>query len=196
MEVALVFINLMTCTLYICLIVSLRRLKEFGPLMARQNLHCEIWWIRIVVCNGLAMFASWGTVAAMFNFAVVLTYGTGARLDVGSTVSLAIFTMEIVAWWIFDNLVFEKLLRYLYTPYIVLTVSIAGILSKNWDPVKPNAIFVAVLLALSIILFIVKVILSVYRHYKRPLYAFTENYKRPMVAFEIRHLLNHQPPQS
>jgi hypothetical protein len=198
MEVALVFINLMTCTVYICLIVSLRRLNEYGPYMARQNLHRDIWLMRVVVCNGLAMLASWGTVAAMFNFAVVLTYGTGARKDVAATVSLAIFTLEIASWWIFDNLVFERLLRYLYTPYIVLIYSIIGILHKNWNSanVSANNILVAILLVITSVLFIIKIILSIYRHRKYPMFVVPESkLKRPQIAFEIRHLLNHEPPQ-
>ena len=63
----------------------------------------DIWLVRVLVQNGLAMFATWGTVASMFNFAVVLTYRSGARQDVSSTVSLSIFTAEIVLWWIVDN---------------------------------------------------------------------------------------------
>ena len=196
MEVALVFINLMTCTLYICLVVSLRRLNEFGPYLAHNRMFMDIWLMRVVCCNGLAMFASWGSVAAMFNFAVVLTYETGADPSAGSTVSLALFSLEICAWWVFDNFVFEKLLRYLYTPYIVLIVSIIGILSKNWDPSKPNAVVVVLLLSTVCILFIVKVILSIYRHYKYPFYASIKESNSTKYTYEIRHLLNHQPPRS
>lgn len=198
MEVALVFINLMTFTLYICLVVSLRRLHRYGPEMVRQNLHRDIWLIRIIVCDGLAMFATWGTVAAIFNFAVVLTYGTGANKQVGSTVSLAVFALEIIGWWIFDILVFEKLIRYLYTPYIVLIVSIIGMIYKNWSPEKPNAIIEVVLLMVTIIAFIIKIILSLYRHKHKPLYTnskVTYAKRPPMSSFEIRHLLNHEPPQ-
>ena len=192
MEVALVFINLMTCNLYICLVVSLRRLNEFGLLMVRQKLTRDIWFMRILVHNGLAMFATWGTVAAMFNFAVVLTYRTGAEAEVGSTVSLAIFTLEIIAWWIFDNFVFEKLLRYLFTPYIVILVSIAGILSKNWNPQAPNCLFTMALFGLVALLSIIKTVLSLYRHFKHPLFSTKPKYRRPMVSFEVRSLLEAQ----
>ena len=199
MEVALVFINLMTCTLYICLVVSLRRLNECGPHMTQCGLQRDIWLMRIVCCNGLAMFASWGSVAAMFNFAVVLTHGTGPNLTAGSTVSLSLFSLEILVWWGFDNFVFEKLLRYLYTPYIVIIISLIGILSKNWDPENANKLFVAVLLTLVCVLFVVKIILSVHRHRTRPLYAMRLSYVnllKPQAAYEIRHLLNNEPPAS
>ena len=202
MEVALVFINLMTCTLYICLIVSLRRLNDCGPHMLQCGLSRDVWLMRVVCCNGLAMFASWGAVAAMFNFAVVLTYGTGPNLSVGSTVALALFSLEICVWWTFENFVFEKLLRYLYTPWLVLVISLVGILSKDWSAANHNKVFVAVLLALVGLLFLSKVLLSVYRHYTRPLFTTPLTLINPLKApphrraYEIRHLLNNEPPAS
>ncbi|KAI0228167.1 hypothetical protein LSAT2_021348 [Lamellibrachia satsuma] len=170
MEIALVFVDLMSCTLYICLIVSLRRLNDYGAEMVATGMRREIWMIRIFVQNGLGLFASWGSVAAMFNFAVVLKYRTGARAEVGSTVSLAIFTMEIVAWWVFDNFVFERLLRYMFTPYAVVIFSLAGIVGGTHDLFRPNSIYVMLLLALTAVLFIVKLVLVVYRHNKYPMF--------------------------
>ena len=136
------------------------------------------------------MFATWGTVASMFNFAVVLTYGTGAKLEVGSTVSLAIFTLEIIVWWVFDNFVFEKLLRYLYTPYIVILVSIAGIISNNWNPHASNSIFTVSLFGLVSLLTIIKTVLSLYRHFNKPIFGNVQDYRRPLVSYEARHLLD------
>ena len=161
--------------------------------MAKLNLTRDIWLIRIFVHNGLAMFATWGTVAAMFNFAVVLTFRTGATEGVGSTVSLAIFILEILSWWIFDNFVFEKLLRYLYTPYIMILVSLSGILSNNWDPEESNCILTLMIFALVVILATVKVVLSIYRHKKNPLFSIKPKYRRPIVSFEGRSLLEIQP---
>ena len=186
MEVALVFINLMTCNLYICLVVSLRRLNEVGTAMAKENLHAHIWLVRILVHNGLAMFATWGTVATMFNFAVVLTHRTGAELDVGGAVSFAIFTLEILVWWIFEHCVFEKALRYLFTPYIVVLVSIAGIISKNYNFDSPFSIFTLVLFGLVALFGVIKLILSAYRHYKYPMFDCRARYRVPDVFVESR----------
>ena len=58
MEIALVFVDLMSCTLYIY--------------SSSTGMRREILMIRIFVQNGLGLFATWGSVAAMFNFAVVL----------------------------------------------------------------------------------------------------------------------------
>ncbi len=194
MEVALIFINLMTCTLYICLMVSIRRLNEFGHMMVRQKLNRDIWYVRIFVHNGLALFATWGTVASVFNFAIVLTYRTGlsgSRQEVGSTVSLIIFTLEIFSWFILDNFVAEKSVRYLYSPYLTVLFSLTGILNKNWDPTKRNSIYTAILFGATIVMTIVKFVLSGYRHFKRPIFSNrSQKYRRPVVSFEARNLLD------
>ncbi len=188
MEVALVFVNLMSCTLYICLVVSLRRIHEYGYLMVSHGLSRDVWLIRILVQNGLAMFAIWGTVASMFNFAVVLTYRTGAPQDVASTVSLSIFTLEVFIYWLFDTIVFDTHLRYLFTPYLVLIVSIAGIISKNWDPSSTNTIFTLILFCLVCLLSVLKLVLVIYRHKHRPVFVAGSQYARP--SLEVRGLLD------
>ena len=191
MEVALVFVNLMSCTSYICLAVSLRRLNEYGAHMSMRSYTHDILLIRVLVQNGLAMFAAWGTVASMFNFAVVLCYGTGAEKEVASTVSLSIFGLEIIVWWIFDNFVLDRYLRYLYSPYIVLLVSLAGIISKNWDPKSTNALYTVLVFIIVVFLTVIKVTLSLYRRRKKPIFTASPRYRQPVVSgFEVRTLLD------
>ena len=194
LEVALVFINLMNGTLYICLVVSIRRLNEHGLAMVRLKLQCEIWTVRILVQNGLAAFATWGSVAAVYNFAVVLIDNMDKKTDqgVGSTVSLTVFSLEIVAWWVMDNFVLERYLRYLITPYLVILITVCGILSKNWNIDNSTTIYTLVLTAFVSILFVSKVVLSIYRHWKRPLFSSKPKYRRPVVSFEVRNLLETQ----
>ena len=185
MEVALVFINLMACTLFICLVVTLRSLHEFGDEMFRQQLTKEIWFIRIFVQNGLALFASLGAVAALFNFTVVMTYCTGANQSVGSIVSLTFFTMEIVAWWICDNFVFDKLLRYIVTPYLVFLMSLLGIIQENWDPISSSSLYTASLLSFTALLTFIKLILIIYREKSKPIFNHKPQSYRPQLGFEM-----------
>lgn len=156
----------------------------------------DVWVNRILLQNGLAFFASWGTVAAIFNFAVVLTYRTGAPKDVGSTVSLTVFTLEIVGWACLDNYVFEKMLRYLFTPYLMMATALAGIISKNWDPTRRNSLYTLTLFIGVIILILIKAVLLCYRHKKRKKSAFdnvnnTKYLRQPIVSFSADNLEAH-----
>ena len=56
-------------------------------------------------------------------------YRTGAIDDVGTTVSMAIFTMAILVWWVLDNFIFDKLLRYMFTPYLVVVFCLISVLA-------------------------------------------------------------------
>jgi len=188
-----VFINLMSCTLFYCLVLSLRRLNDYGHQMVRDKMYKDIWFMRIFVHNGLAMYAIWSTVASVFNFAVVLIFRTGAPQEVGSMVSLTVFTLEVIAWWVFDNFFFEKLLRYLIMPYVVVLLSIIGIISKNWNPGTSTSIFTVTLLSLTTFLSLIKCILSIYKHWKQPIFNIKSKYRRPVVSFEDRSLLEAQP---
>jgi membrane-associated PAP2 superfamily phosphatase len=156
-------------------------------------MYKDIWFMRVFVQNGLAMYATWATVASVFNFAVVLTFRTGAEQEVGSMVSLTVFTLEIIAWWVFDNFVFEKLLRYLLMPYVVVLLSIIGIISKNWTPGATNSIYTVTLLSMTSLLAIIKCILAIYKHWKHPIFNTKSTYRRPVVSFEVRSLLEAQP---
>ena len=178
MEVALVFINLMACTLFICLIITLKILDKFGNKFAAQNRGREIWLIRILVHNSLAMFATWAAVVAIFNFTVEIIYPTGADQSVGSTVSLAFFTMEILTFWLCDIFVFDNLLRYLLSPYVVLLISLFGICQNNWDPRKVTSICTTSLLALSILLTVIKTILMIHRHKIAPVFTSKRHHSR------------------
>ena len=174
----------------------MRRLNEYGHFMVRSKLEKDVWLVRILVQNGLGFYATWGGVASIFNFAIVLTYRTGLtpkRQEVGSTVSLIIFTLEIFSWFILDNFVFEQTLRYLYTPYIAILVSLIGIISNNFDPSKRNSLYTASLLGAALFLTVSKFLLSAWRHHKRPIYSNTsQKYQRPMMSFEARNLLEQQ----
>ena len=51
-------------------------------------------------------------------------------------------------------------MRFTFSPYIQLTIAFAGILSRNWNPNEPAAIFTLVLLVIGPILFLTAKIIS------------------------------------
>ena len=87
-----------------------------------------------------------------------------------STVSLSIVLVEVLVYFVLENVVFEKFLRYTYTVWMVAIFALAGSISKNWTAGSRNSIFSLVLIALAGALFIVKIGLSIWRSFTRPLY--------------------------
>ncbi|MEE6474592.1 hypothetical protein FKM82_010435 [Ascaphus truei] len=168
---ALVFLGAITLTNYIVLFISYRTLFFHGDWFQRMH-KVDLWLIRILVQNGIALYATWTTVASLLNFAVVLTYNGGFPNSTSGTVALSILAFEVVLWFCLENFVFDKYVRYTITVYPVVIVGLSGALDKNYNASSPgrNSVFIAVLLAVACALFAVRLVLVVWKHFKKPLY--------------------------
>uniref|UniRef100_A0A3Q3IWF4 Uncharacterized protein n=1 Tax=Monopterus albus TaxID=43700 RepID=A0A3Q3IWF4_MONAL len=121
----------------------------------RKDLAC----LRIL--NGLALYATWTSIASLINFAVVL-HQWGVDRSTAATASLCIFILE--------NWVLDRWVRYILTVYPVVIVALVGILFKQfnfYDP-TPNSVFM-VLLFLACILLVSRIFTVIWRNRWRPL---------------------------
>lgn len=50
------------------------------------------------VQNGLALYATWTTIASLLNFAVVLIYKWNVSNEIATTTSLSILTLLLLIW--------------------------------------------------------------------------------------------------
>ncbi|XP_062377580.1 uncharacterized protein LOC134066305 isoform X2 [Sardina pilchardus] len=171
MIAALVIIALVALTNYIMIFFSCHGLKIYGAWLNKYHKR-DLWLIRILVQNGIATYMTWTTLATLINLAIVMDYdGQLSRADAG-TVCLSFLTVLMILWFILENSVLDKYVRYILTIYPVIIVALTGNITKNYDPAAPsrNAIFIAVLLGLACLLFVLRVLLVVWRHFKQPLY--------------------------
>lgn len=169
MEVAFVFLLAIACTIYACGTIVCWSLNKAGAAMEQLAMVKDIWMTRILVLNGLAFYGTWCTIATLLNFSIVLQYR--ANLD-GVTVawiSLGLLTAEIIVWFVLENFVFDRHLRYCFSQYIVLPIALGGILSKNYTPDTPHMSYVLFLLALSGALGLTKVIVIAVRSWRCPI---------------------------
>ena len=168
---ALVAMVVLCLTLAVCLLISLRGLYAYGTVYICEDTVKDVWFVRILVHNGLGLYFGWTTVALLLNLAVVLTYRGGVNQQVSSTVSLSILFLEILTLFFFDAFAWDRFSRYLITPYLVFIYALVGILYKNWDPTESNPVLAAALLFTASLLAIAKFILLVYKHFKYPVWA-------------------------
>lgn len=170
-ELALLDIIFAPFTLYICLVLSFKYLYDNIEVLQHRGAGKEVWLVRCLVQNGLAFFATWVSIATLLNFAIVLTYVWSVDMQLSSSVALAGLMLEILFWFGFDTFVFDKYVRYTVTPYVVLVIALAGSVSKNFDldTNNRNSVFIAVLLGVAILVFIVKILLVIRRHRKFPI---------------------------
>lgn len=172
LELSTVAMCLSTFTLYICGVLICIYLEKAAHKLESLASGSEIWMIRIFHLNGIAMYGSWTTLATLLNFEMVLQYKSDVVAETGAWVTLVFFTIEIVAWIVLEHFVFDKHLRYCFTPYIILLVSFAGILAQNYKPsetVPAHIVYALVLLSLVVIATVVKIVIMILKGQKRPI---------------------------
>ncbi|XP_038664410.1 uncharacterized protein LOC119972152 [Scyliorhinus canicula] len=173
---ALIFLALITFTSYLILFLSYRALHLQRPWMQKCR-KVDLWLVRILVQNGVAVYATWTTVATLINFAIVLTYSGGITTATSGTVSLSILAFKVVLWFYLENFLFDKYVRYTLTVYPVIIVALSGSVDRNYNTLSPtrNNIYIAVLLAAACIAFAARVAIVTWRHFKQPLHRDMEN---------------------
>lgn len=199
--------------------------------------------------NGVALYATWGTLCTLLSLTIFLQHDSGASRCDCAMLSLLLLLMTLLAWWasllrsvtqllpsthpllgdpllrqqnhsflsssspltprfLLENFWLDKHMRYIVTTHPVVILWLAGTLSNSDSPGSQVYIFTgsvwhphtwsihffsvhclliyvqyvfylffpftASILALSALMFVVRIALIVWRHYKQPLYSSSE----------------------
>nr|XP_020659041.1 uncharacterized protein LOC110084221 [Pogona vitticeps] len=167
---ALILLGLLTVTNYMALFVSHRALYLHTAWLRKKS-KVDLWLVRILVQNGIAVYATWTTIATLLNFTVVLIYDGFISNKAATIISLCIFFFELIVWFYLENIVFDKYVRYNLTVYPVAILALSGILQKNSISSSPDAsvIITAVLLAVTCVVLCSRLGLILWRHNKEKL---------------------------
>ncbi|CAF1438592.1 unnamed protein product [Didymodactylos carnosus] len=130
----------------------------------------DIWLIRFLVINGLALYATWLLIAANLNLAIWIKPKLSLRIEGwATTICLTIVLLGVISYWVLENFVFYCSMAYTWSPWLVLYVALAGIIAKHHTLLKEgsrNQIYVLIILILTTVFFIVKIVLFVVRYTK------------------------------
>nr|XP_024659552.1 uncharacterized protein LOC112435340 [Maylandia zebra] len=168
---ALVFLILIICTNYSMICFICHGIHVYGAWLNKYH-KADLWLLRVLVQNGVMIYTTWTTVATLLNLTIVLAYETDMSQDDAATLSYSLLTILLLGWFVLENLVLDKHVRYVCITYPVVIWALSGNLDKNYDAESPsrNGVFIAVLLAAACVLFVIRVGLVVWRHIKQPLY--------------------------
>ncbi|XP_062337967.1 uncharacterized protein LOC134036856 isoform X1 [Osmerus eperlanus] len=171
MWAALVVLALMAGTNCCMVLFSCYAVDLYGVWL-RHTHPRDLLCLRLLVQNGVSLYTTWTCIATLVNLSVVLSVEGVAR-DTAGTVSLCALLLGVLGWFILENFVLDRYVRYILTIYPVVIIALGGIVSKHYQPSNPsaNAVFSAVLLALTCILFLVRVAMVIWRNRKQPLYS-------------------------
>lgn len=130
----------------------------------------DIWLVRFLVHNGLAVYTTWLYLATLLNFTIWVSriYNRDAQsISDVSTAALSLVLVGIVVYFVCENLIFYSAMAYTYLPWFVLIFALSGIMSKNYnrtDVSSRNKQFTLALLILCCILFAIRVVIFIIRY--------------------------------
>ncbi|CAB1418623.1 unnamed protein product [Pleuronectes platessa] len=132
---ALITSALMTLTDYLLLFFSCHGLKIYGAWLNKYH-SVDLWLFRILappsyrahsaligqlacsaVQNGVAVYATWGTLSTVLNLTIYLQYQTGTFSCGCSLLPLLLLLMQLFAWFLLENFYLDEHVRYVVTIY-------------------------------------------------------------------------------
>ncbi|XP_060899766.1 uncharacterized protein LOC132978576 [Labrus mixtus] len=171
MLAALVVLILITisnyCALFFCCFAT-----DYYGLWLQTYHRKDLFCLRALVQNGLALYTTWTSIASLINFSLVL-HLWGVDKSTAATASLCILFGEVVTWFILEHWVLDRWVRYILTVYPVVIVALVGNILKHFNPddPTPNSVFMVVLLVLACVLLLFRLCTVIWRNYWRPLHS-------------------------
>ena len=132
-QVSYPIIALMSISLYSTIFVqALWLYRVTGTLKMQKRYLFDLYITRFLVLNGILIYAAWLTAATELNFAILLQDYAGVDSQAASTVALSILTVMIVVYFILENTILDRFLRFVFIVYPVLIWALSGILAAHW----------------------------------------------------------------
>ena len=103
---------------------------------------------KVLVLNGLSLYATWTTIAGLVNFSIVLQYTFSVDPSTVGTVALALLSAVILLYFTLENTILYLYARNVFTVYPVVFWALIGVLDKHLGVPgeERNVIFTLVIL--------------------------------------------------
>lgn len=132
------------------------------------------WWGALYrfCLNGLAIYTTWTVIASLINLATALTYSGGVDQRAACLTSLSLLVIIHCTWFILENFVFDRYVRYILTQYLVVIWAVNGIRAEKMeDAAVPQDIknFIIAILIIAALTFVIRVAIFIYKCIRKPL---------------------------
>ncbi|XP_029385517.1 uncharacterized protein LOC115061347 [Echeneis naucrates] len=143
MIAALAFLILVILTNYFMIFFVCHGLHIYGPWLQKYH-NADLCLLRVLVQNGVMIYTTWTTIATLINLSIVLIYDVKMSPTDAATISYSLLTVVLFVWFLLENTVLDKHVRYILITYPVVIWALAGNLEKNYDAKSPdiNGIFI------------------------------------------------------
>ncbi|CAG7819501.1 unnamed protein product [Allacma fusca] len=166
-----VLLFLAACTSVISLVKFSFNLSTYTEKLHHES-AIDLWIYRILVQNTLALVTVWTFCLFLMNFAIALVHNGNIYGPSASVGMIIVLTFVIAVWTPLDVMVWDRIFRYMITPFAVLI----WVLSSIYDRLKDDEchdvtvrVYTVVLLTIVLTIFVGRILLTVYRHLWKPL---------------------------
>lgn len=154
-----------------------------GPWMA-AHAKVDMWFIRIFWHNGLAMYATWTTITALLNLAMVLKHELNIDEQLIVYIVMGVISGIMLIWFIIENTALDRWMRYTVSQYAVIVVAMVGVYHKGYEASNmETGYFMVTLLGVSVFCFVARLGLVILRACKSPLYMSNKVSEDPVTSF-------------
>ncbi|XP_077171711.1 uncharacterized protein LOC143826696 [Paroedura picta] len=145
----LLMMVLLTLSSYIVVIISHQALHPHTNWLQKHD-YIDLLLIRLLVQNGIALYATWTTMTTLLNFTIVLVYMGNVANETATIISLCILFFGLIGWFILENFVLDKYVRHNFTIYPGVLLALTGVWKKKPVSYPPNSINVLIVLLLVV----------------------------------------------
>ena len=145
--------------------------------------RCRFWSVRVLVLNGTVAYTTFALITTLFNLGVVLVQSAGVLGETASTIVLSLVSSLALTYFLLENTILDRFLRYVFAVYPVLLWALVGVLLENWEGVAKasrNQLFVLVLVCAVGGLLLLRMLLCFFYCCFRPLPDYEKNEPEPL----------------
>lgn len=166
----LFFCLVMTFSMHVFLFISCRKLFENQSELEQFGFKNDIWFVRVLIHNGCAMYGAWVSLASIMYFGLFLTVHAQVEAMRVSTFCLCIILFATIKHFIFDNFIWRNYMRYMYAPYFVVIWFLVGSFTANLTAgnMSRNSMFTMIVLIIVICLLVARFVLNFFYKTKYP----------------------------
>ncbi|XP_039610803.1 uncharacterized protein LOC120530392 [Polypterus senegalus] len=159
MAEALLLKVLVVLASFTMLSISYWNVYEYGQILKESSPN-EVWNIRYLVQNGLALHGTWNLIVTLLNLGIVLRYSIGMENSVVSTLVLTLLLCATLLWFLLENVIFEKEMRYTFTVYPVVILAAGAMFTRNYiyNYITNNTIYCGAIMIIAAVVCIIRLI--------------------------------------
>ena len=132
--------------------------------------------------NSLVMYATWAVITTLLSSGHFLQEDADVHVDTTATVILSLIAAICIAYFLLENTILDRFLRYVIAVYPVVIWTLAGMIADRWDSMRDditerNNLIILSLSCVAMILFVLRLVLLIVFFFQRRIDEYDEGWE-------------------